>query len=124
MAATILNSPRAVEMSVFVVRNIKHHGHPSFKNLNFSKAELALNGICPYFTMFPLEFPLKHLQNVHDADWIYDPFCGQGTTNFAARILNLQTLDAPLILSGILNSTCIRAPLFRSRWLTDMRPSA
>ena len=115
MAATILNSPRAVEMSVFVVRNIKHHGHPSFKNLNFSKAELALNGICPYFTMFPLGFPLKHLQNVHNADWIYDPFCGRGTTNFAARILNLQSvgMDVNPVAVAIANAK-----------LSDANPSA
>ena len=52
-----------------------------------------LNGICPYFTMFPLEFPLRILQGraeKHQA--VLDPFCGRGTTNFAARLVGLRSL--------------------------------
>ena len=54
---------------------------------------LALNGICPYFTMFPIEFPLNILkQRARPGDLILDPFCGRGTTNFAARLLGLHSL--------------------------------
>lgn len=50
----------------------------------------ALNAICPYFTMFPLEYPLRVLgphRNGHPI--VMDPFCGRGTTLFAARQLGL-----------------------------------
>ncbi len=53
----------------------------------------ALNAICPYFTMFPLEFPLRILTRRADpGSWVLDPFCGRGTTNFAARLLGLKSL--------------------------------
>lgn len=56
-------------------------------------AEVALNGICPYFTMFPLEFPLGILSRLaREEDLVLDPFCGRGTTNFAARLLGLKSL--------------------------------
>lgn len=45
----------------------------------------ALNAICPYFTMFPLEFPLRVLSRLKDAQTIADPFSGRGTTLYAAR---------------------------------------
>lgn len=52
-----------------------------------------LNGICPYFTMFPLNFPLSILSELAEpGDWVLDPFCGRGTTLFAARILNLPSI--------------------------------
>ncbi|GAB6066765.1 DNA methyltransferase [Methylothermus subterraneus] len=52
-----------------------------------------LNGICPYFTMFPLDFPLGVLKTYAKAgDVVLDPFCGRGTTNFAARLLGLRSL--------------------------------
>lgn len=53
----------------------------------------TLNGICPYFTMFPLEFPLKILQErAKRHQSVLDPFCGRGTTNFAARLVGLRSL--------------------------------
>jgi hypothetical protein len=55
----------------------------------------ALNAICPYFTMFPLRFPLDVLRGrARAGQWVLDPFCGRGTTAFAARLLGLQTLSA------------------------------
>jgi hypothetical protein len=46
----------------------------------------ALNAICPYFTMFPLEYPLKVLRQHRVAKpVVVDPFCGRGTTLFAAE---------------------------------------
>ena len=52
---------------------------------------LRLNSICPYYTMFPLEFPFSRLKNATLQDWILDPFCGRGTTNFAARLRGLPS---------------------------------
>jgi hypothetical protein len=53
----------------------------------------TLNGLCPYFTMFPLNFPLKSLSSRVEAHTtIVDPFCGRGTTNFAARLCGLNTI--------------------------------
>lgn len=53
----------------------------------------ALNAICPYFTMFPLDFPLSILKDrARPNDYVLDPFCGRGTTNFAARLLGLDSL--------------------------------
>src|SRR5215472_3254573 len=52
-----------------------------------------LNGICPYFTMFPLEFPLKILKSrARSTHRVLDPFSGRGTTNFAARLLGLSSM--------------------------------
>jgi hypothetical protein len=52
----------------------------------------VLNGICPYYTMYPLEFPLTALERAGANDWVYDPFCGRGTTNFAARLRGLNSI--------------------------------
>jgi hypothetical protein len=53
----------------------------------------ALNAVCPYFTMFPLNFPLGVLRGrAKEGEWVLDPFCGRGTTNYAARILGLPSI--------------------------------
>ncbi|MGI9951415.1 DNA methyltransferase [Moorellaceae bacterium AZ2] len=44
---------------------------------------------CPYYTMFPIDFPLEHLKNARPGEWVLDPFCGRGTTLYAARLLGL-----------------------------------
>jgi DNA methylase len=50
----------------------------------------ALNALCPYFTMFPLSFPMSVLsRHAQPGDLVLDPFCGRGTTNYAARFLGL-----------------------------------
>lgn len=54
--------------------------------------EARLNAICPYYTMFPLSFPLGQLQRAKRGDWVLDPFCGRGTTNYAARLLGLPSI--------------------------------
>jgi hypothetical protein len=52
----------------------------------------ALNAVCPYYTMYPLEFPLSVLKrNGTQGDVVLDPFCGRGTTNFAARLLGMPS---------------------------------
>jgi hypothetical protein len=52
----------------------------------------ALNAICPYFTMFPLLVPSKQLKGMDSNGWVLDPFCGRGTTNFAARLLGIPSV--------------------------------
>lgn len=51
----------------------------------------ALNAVCPYFTMFPLSFPLGVLKHASPRAIVLDPFCGRGTTNYAARYLGLRS---------------------------------
>jgi hypothetical protein len=52
-----------------------------------------LNGICPYFTMFPIQFPYSVLyQKAKKGEWVLDPFCGRGTTNLASRLLGLPSI--------------------------------
>src|SRR5687767_1656889 len=66
----------------------------------------VLNGICPYYTMYPLDFPLHVLgKRVTSEEWVLDPFCGRGTTNFAARLLGLPTvgLDTRACLQSLYN---------------------
>lgn len=50
---------------------------------------VRLNAVCPYFTMFPLSFPFERLASARPGDWVLDPFCGRGTTLFAARLRGL-----------------------------------
>ncbi|MFO0564672.1 MAG: DNA methyltransferase [Polyangiaceae bacterium] len=53
----------------------------------------ALNAVCPYYTMYPLDFPLRVLkEHGRPGDWVIDPFCGRGTTNFAARLLEMPSV--------------------------------
>jgi SAM-dependent methyltransferase len=54
--------------------------------------ELRLNAVSPYFTMFPLDFPGPILAGARAGDWVLDPFCGRGTTLFAARRLGLPAV--------------------------------
>ena len=43
--------------------------------------------------MFPLEFPMRILTRLSNTGaWVLDPFCGRGTTNFAARLLGLPSI--------------------------------
>ena len=58
-----------------------------------SKRSATLNAICPYFTMFPLDFPLSVLaRRISPSDWVLDPFSGRGTTNYAARLLGVRSI--------------------------------
>ena len=52
----------------------------------------VLNGICPYFTMFPLRFPFRLLGRAEKGAKVLDPFCGRGSTNFAARLRGLESV--------------------------------
>ena len=58
-----------------------------------SSDSTLLNGICPYFTMFRLDFPLRVLKaRASINDVVLDPFSGRGTTNYAARLLGLGSV--------------------------------
>lgn len=59
---------------------------------NWPEDTLRLNAICPYYTMFPLDFPRQQLSAKPDATWILDPFCGRGTTLYAARLAGLPAV--------------------------------
>lgn len=50
------------------------------------------NAVCPYFTMFPLSFPYERLADANPGDCVLDPFCGRGTTLFAARLRGLPSI--------------------------------
>ncbi len=53
---------------------------------------LRLNGLAPYYTMFPLAFPFDALRQSKPGDWVLDPFCGRGTTLLAARLRGLPSI--------------------------------
>jgi hypothetical protein len=57
-----------------------------------SQEQGRLNAVCPYFTMFPLAFPLSRLIEAQRGQKVLDPFCGRGTTNFAARLRGLASV--------------------------------
>src|SRR5690606_1321230 len=64
---------------------------------------LRLNGLCPYYTMFPLAFPFDALAAAKPGEWVFDPFCGRGTTTLAARLRGLPTVgvDSNPVASAI-----------------------
>ena len=53
--------------------------------------------------MFPLTFPLRVLRRTSDGDRVLDPFCGRGTTLYAARLLGLPSvgLDSNPVAAAI-----------------------
>lgn len=64
---------------------------------------LRLNTIAPYYTMFPLDFPFGVLARLPAKTWVLDPFCGRGTTLFAARLLGMPAIgiDASPVAAAI-----------------------
>jgi hypothetical protein len=42
---------------------------------DLTKTPWLLNSICPYFTMFPIQYPVQILNNIENAV-VFDPFCG------------------------------------------------
>jgi hypothetical protein len=42
--------------------------------------------------MFPLAFPYRLLTKASAEDWVFDPFCGRGTTMLAARLHGLPSV--------------------------------
>lgn len=60
--------------------------------LGFSEDLLRLNAVCPYYTMFPLDFPFAQLASHRRTTRVLDPFCGRGTTLFAARTVGIPSV--------------------------------
>jgi hypothetical protein len=60
--------------------------------------------------MFPLEFPFSVLNNAKLNQWVLDPFCGRGTTNFAARLKGINSIgiDSSLVACSIAESKFIQ----------------
>jgi DNA modification methylase len=67
---------------------------------------LRLNGLAPYYTMFPLSFPFAALANSEAGEWVLDPFCGRGTTILAARLRGLSSvgIDSNPVAGAIASS--------------------
>lgn len=64
---------------------------------NYSEYSLAdprvrLNGVCPYLTMFKLSVPARILAKHRHARILLDPFCGRGTSLYAARLGGLPSV--------------------------------
>lgn len=85
-----INSTANSEMIHFEKKSIRQKSSNSL--LTETKSNDALNAISPYYTMFPISFPLDVLHTANKGEWVFDPFCGRGTTNYAARLLGLNTV--------------------------------
>ena len=99
------------------------------KSLAYKK-EYAFNAICPYYTMFPLEYPLSIIGKYKTQNPIVlDPFCGRGTTIYAARKHGLRAygLDTSPIAAAIaqakLASANIDAVMELAAKFVAIRPS-
>ncbi len=71
-----------------------------------------LNSVCPYFTMYPLDFPLRVLASESLKNkWVYDPFCGRGTTNLAARLNGMPSvgIDSSPVAVAIAKAKVVEA---------------
>jgi hypothetical protein len=53
---------------------------------------LRLNGVCPYFTMFKLSVPQRIISRHRNAKIVLDPFCGRGTSLYAARLHGRESI--------------------------------
>jgi hypothetical protein len=81
--------------------------------------------------MFPLSFPLSVLATrARSGDEVLDPFCGRGTTNYAARLLGLGSVgvDASPVAAAItaskLVSTRSKAVIAEAKSILDSEPRA
>lgn len=88
-----------------------------------------LNAICPYYTMFPLEFPMKLLGDLNRNAVVLDVFCGRGTTNYAARVKGLTSygLDVSPVATAIAkaklsSATADSVKILLDKILTDFKP--
>lgn len=89
----------------------------------------ALNAICPYFTMFPLDFPLSILErHASMNDWVLDPFCGRGTVTYASRVSRLSSVSIdsnPVAIAitqaKLVNSTPSQIARAASRILSEIK---
>lgn len=107
---------------------------PSTSTKNVALAynkENALNAICPYFTMFPLEYPNRVLKkHLKEKPVVLDPFCGRGTTLFSARKFGFSAwgIDSSPVAVAIAKSklaSCdMEAPLeLAAELIADFEPA-
>ena len=77
----------------YVRRTKKKHGKARVRSMS-ADPRYALNAVCPYFTMFPLEYPMRVLYREsprrYRSPLLCDPFCGRGTSLFAARMRKIR----------------------------------
>jgi hypothetical protein len=75
-----------------IVRSRAHNGPAMHSLPEPNDPVLRINAVCPYYTMFPLRFPFSRLHRATERQRVLDPFCGRGTTNFAARLRGLESV--------------------------------
>ena len=115
---------------VSVTRNRKEAARPLKRLPKLTPPRCsALNGLCPYYTMFRLSFPFDVLATARTGEWVFDPFCGRGTTILAARLRGLPSVgvDSNPVAGAIAAAklaqvrACEVGALAR-KILTEMRP--
>lgn len=76
-----------------------------------TEPRVRLNTVCPYYTMFPLDFPVGALKEAPSSARILDPFCGRGTTLYAARMRGMYAVgvDANPVAAAIAQAKLARA---------------
>jgi len=67
---------------------------------------LRLNSICPYYTMFPLTYPFRVLSEARRSHVLLDPFCGRGTSLYAARLKGMKAygIDSNPVAAAVATS--------------------
>ena len=102
---------------------------PTAPSPALSEDTLRLNAICPYYTMFPLDFPMRQLAEFPKATRVLDPFCGRGTTLYAARLAGLPStgIDINPVAAAIAQAKLVQvtpAAVVRlaARLLEETRP--
>jgi hypothetical protein len=76
-----------------------------------TEPRVRLNTVCPYYTMFPLSFPAGALKDAPSSARVLDPFCGRGTTLYAARMRGMYAVgvDANPVAAAIAQAKLARA---------------
>lgn len=81
-----------MEMNMYFYSDYSDSNRQLITSLPKARSPIVrLNTICPYFTMYPLDFPFNILERAQSSDWVLDPFSGRGTTNFAARMRGIAS---------------------------------
>ena len=81
------------KINQYINRKLLAHTNAMIRTrISHYKHFFGLNAACPYFTMFPLDFPLSCLEESKPGENVIDPFCGRGTSLYAARIKGLKSI--------------------------------